>query len=166
MLPAPCAIVQRALERDQRPAVSRRQHVLLNRRLEMIAVRSQHPARIARSFDKFRRHRIAGDPQLHRVIIDGISNTENFSDARSERGIHRLGAIALATNGSGLMLVAERLREAPGIENVALSTGGPMGGFSMIRLYMQDGSEVPRLDKRDASWNAARLSSSRRPAAA
>ena len=57
--------------------------------------------------------------------------------------------------GRGLMLVAERLRDAPGIESVALSTGGPMGGFSMIGLYMQDGSEVPRLDKRDATWNAA-----------
>ena len=52
--------------------------------------------------------------------------------------------------GRGLMVVAQRLRDAPGVESVALSTGGPMGGFSMIGLYMRDGSEVPRLNKRDA----------------
>ena len=39
---------------------------------------TNNPARIACGFDEFRRHRIAGHPQLHRLIIDGIGSTENF----------------------------------------------------------------------------------------
>ena len=44
----------------------------------MIVMGDHDPGRIARGFDEFRRHRIAGGPQLHRLIIDRISNTENF----------------------------------------------------------------------------------------
>ncbi|HEX4684050.1 MAG TPA: ABC transporter permease, partial [Gemmatimonadaceae bacterium] len=57
--------------------------------------------------------------------------------------------------GHGLMEAAQRLRDAPGIESVALGTGGPLGGYAMIGLYMKDGTEVPRVDKRDPTWNAA-----------
>jgi predicted permease len=55
----------------------------------------------------------------------------------------------------GLMATAQQLGGSPGVEQVALSSGGPMGGYAMIGLYMQDGSHVPRLDARDAAWNAA-----------
>ena len=34
---------------------------------------------IACGFDEFRRHWIAGDPQLHRIIINGIGCTKNIS---------------------------------------------------------------------------------------
>ena len=80
-----------ALERDQRPAMARRQDVLLDRRLEMIAMGSNNPVRIVRGFDKFRRHWIAGDPQLHRLIVRGISHTKNFS-----AGIGRIAVLPTA----------------------------------------------------------------------
>jgi predicted permease len=54
----------------------------------------------------------------------------------------------------GLMETAQRLSGAPGVERVALSTGGPMGSYAMIGVYMPDGSHVPLLDKRDPVWNA------------
>jgi predicted permease len=54
----------------------------------------------------------------------------------------------------GLMETAQRLDGAPGVERVALSTGGPMGGYGMIGVFMPDGRLGPRLDKRDPVWNA------------
>jgi predicted permease len=55
----------------------------------------------------------------------------------------------------GLVQAAERLSGTPGVERVALSTGLPMGGYAMVGLYMKNGEDVPRLDKRDAAWIAA-----------
>ncbi len=54
----------------------------------------------------------------------------------------------------GLVEAAARLERAPGVERVALSTGGPMGGYAMIGVYLPRGERVPLLDKRDAAWNA------------
>jgi predicted permease len=56
--------------------------------------------------------------------------------------------------GLGLMEVARRLDGAPGIERVALGTGGPMGGYGMVGIYRPDGNHVPRPDKRDPAWTA------------
>jgi len=55
----------------------------------------------------------------------------------------------------GLVEAAQKLSGAPGVERVALSTGLPMGGYAMVGLYMKNGDEVPRLNKRDAAWIAA-----------
>jgi len=54
----------------------------------------------------------------------------------------------------GLMETAQRLNGAPGVERVALGTGGPMGSNAMIGVYRPDGDLAPRLDKRDPVWNA------------
>jgi len=55
----------------------------------------------------------------------------------------------------GIMETAQRLSTMPAVERVAVSGfGGPLGGFAMIGLYMQDGSAAPRLEKRDPVWNA------------
>ena len=67
-----------ALKRDQRPAEARRHDVLLDRGLEGVIVRAHDPAWICRRFDEFRRHWIAGNPQLHRFIVNGESTAENF----------------------------------------------------------------------------------------
>ena len=67
-----------ALERNDRPAATRRQHVLLDGGFECVVVRADNPARIRCSFDKFRRHRIARQPQLHRIIVDGECHADNL----------------------------------------------------------------------------------------
>jgi predicted permease len=55
----------------------------------------------------------------------------------------------------GLMETSRRLDGAPGVERVALSTGGPMGGSgSMPTTYMSDGTEAPRIDNKGPVWNA------------
>jgi len=64
------------------------------------------------------------------------------------------GASRSSRVGIGMMDAAKRLESAPGIEQVTLSTGGPMGGYAMIGVYTQTGDRVPELDKRDAAWNA------------
>jgi len=56
---------------------------------------------------------------------------------------------------AGLIETAKRLENAPGVERVALSTGGPMGSYAMVGVYLADGNHVPLLDKRDPVWNAA-----------
>ena len=63
--------------------------------------------------------------------------------------IHLFNAKGLA---SGVYFY--RLEGAPGVDQVALATGGPMGGYSMIGVYLQNGDHVPSLDKRDPVWNA------------
>lgn len=54
----------------------------------------------------------------------------------------------------GIQETVQRLEGAPGVDKVALATGGPMGGYSMIGVYLQNGDHVPSLDKRDPVWNA------------
>ncbi|HXT17659.1 MAG TPA: ADOP family duplicated permease [Gemmatimonadaceae bacterium] len=56
--------------------------------------------------------------------------------------------------GLGLMAAGKRLEGAPAIQAMALSTGGPMEGYSMIGVYFANGERVPSLDKRDPTWNA------------
>jgi predicted permease len=49
----------------------------------------------------------------------------------------------------GLIETARRLEGIPGVERVALSTGGPMGGSSsMPRAYLFDGTAAPLIDGR------------------
>ena len=67
-----------ALERDDRKAVPRRQHMLLNGGFESVVMRNDNPSRIRRGFDEFRRHRIARAPQLHGIVVDGICHAQNF----------------------------------------------------------------------------------------
>ena len=67
-----------ALERDDRPAVARLQHVLLNGGFESVVVRNDNPSWIRCSFDEFRRDRIAWAPQLHGTVVDGICHAQNF----------------------------------------------------------------------------------------
>ena len=47
------------------------------RGLERIVVRGYDPVRIVRGLKQFRRHRIAGTPQLHRPIVDGVGHAVN-----------------------------------------------------------------------------------------
>jgi predicted permease len=56
---------------------------------------------------------------------------------------------------SGLTEAAARLAGVPDIESVALTTGGPMLGYTMAPLFFPNGSAVPRLDQRDPAWIAA-----------
>ena len=54
-----------------------------------------------------------------------------------------------------LMEAARRLESVPGVERVALSTGGPMGGSaSMPVVYLADGTPAPLIDKRGPVSNA------------
>ena len=69
--------------------MTRHHDVMLDRGLEGVVVRAYDPAWICRSFDKFRRHRIAGDPQSHRFIVNGKSAAEDFG-----AGIGRIAVIA------------------------------------------------------------------------
>jgi hypothetical protein len=75
--------------------MTRHHDVMLDRGLKGVIVRAHDPARIRRRFDKFRRHWIAGDPQLHRFTIDGESTAGNFG-----AGIGRItvSADALSSN--------------------------------------------------------------------
>src|SRR5262245_57375111 len=52
--------------------------MLLDRSLKRVVMSDNDPVRIQRSLQEFRRHWFAGDPELHRIIVDGKSNTENF----------------------------------------------------------------------------------------
>ena len=55
----------------------------------------------------------------------------------------------------GLMETARRLEGVPGVERVALSTGGPMGGSSsMPAAYMIDGTAAPLIDSKGPTSNA------------
>jgi hypothetical protein len=56
---------------------------------------------------------------------------------------------------TGLMEVARRLEGAAGVEQVAVSTGGPMGRYAMIGVYTASGERVPELEKRAVAWHAA-----------
>ena len=56
-----------ALERNLRPAKPRRQDVPFDCRLEVITVSRNEPIWISRGLNEFRRHRIARNPELHRV---------------------------------------------------------------------------------------------------
>ena len=82
-----------ALDRDERPAIARRHDVLLDRGLEVVVMRGDAPVGIARGLDDFRRHRIAGNPKLHRTIIDGVSEADapRWKD-RSHTYMRRLSA--------------------------------------------------------------------------
>ena len=60
------------------PVITGMENVLFDRAFECIIMRGHDPTWIARGFDEFRRHWIAGGPQLDRVMIDGISNTKNL----------------------------------------------------------------------------------------
>jgi hypothetical protein len=75
--------------------MTRHHDVMLNRGLKGVIVRAHDPVWICRSFDKFRRHWIAGDPQLHRFIVNGESAAEDFG-----AGIGRItvSADALSSN--------------------------------------------------------------------
>ena len=74
-----------ALERNERKSAARPQNVLLDRGLEMVAVSGNEPARIIGSLNKFRRNRIARQPKLHRIVVDGVGRTDNFSARISQR---------------------------------------------------------------------------------
>jgi putative ABC transport system permease protein len=56
--------------------------------------------------------------------------------------------------GQALMQTAQRMMASPDVEQVALSTGGPLAGYAMIGVYNQDGTAAPELDKRSAVWYA------------
>src|SRR5262249_40645717 len=45
---------------------------------EMRSMGANHPCRIGRRLDEFRRHWVAGRPQLHRLVIDSIDDAQNF----------------------------------------------------------------------------------------
>ena len=86
-----------ALERNKRKTKPGREDVPLNGRLEMIAMCGNNPAGIVRSLDEFRRYRVARQPELHWIVVDGIGCTENFGA--------RIG---------GIFVRADKLQECPG----------------------------------------------------
>ncbi|MFL5615054.1 MAG: ADOP family duplicated permease [Gemmatimonadaceae bacterium] len=55
----------------------------------------------------------------------------------------------------GIEQAAAHLSERPEVESVALTSGGPMLGYTMAALFFRDGSPVPRLEERDPAWIAA-----------
>jgi hypothetical protein len=56
----------------------------------MIPVSGNKPTRISCGLDEFRRHRIAGQPKLYRLVVGGISNAKNFS--------RRIGRVAMGAD--------------------------------------------------------------------
>ena len=67
-----------ALGRNQRKAVARVQDVLLDGALERIVVRDRGPVRICRGLEPYRRNGIARKPALHRAVVDGIGDADDF----------------------------------------------------------------------------------------
>src|SRR6266566_9578484 len=65
------------LDRNNRPAKTR-QDMLLDRRFKLIAVCSRDPVWVAGSFNEFRRHWIAWNPELHGLIVDGVGAAQHF----------------------------------------------------------------------------------------
>jgi hypothetical protein len=59
------------LNRNKRPAVSRRQDVGLDLSLKIIVERNRQPIGVARGFEEFFRDRLAGNPPFDRAIVDG-----------------------------------------------------------------------------------------------
>src|SRR5262249_56260177 len=62
-----------------------RQQVAPNRIVKVRAIGTNNPARIGRRLDELRRHRIAGHPQLHRLVVNRIGAAQNLG-----RGISRI----------------------------------------------------------------------------
>ena len=59
------------------------QNMALDRILEMRAMGADDPVRIGRSLDELRRHRIAGGPKLHRLVISAYAQHKTRSWDRS-----------------------------------------------------------------------------------
>jgi hypothetical protein len=68
-----------ALERNKRETKPEREDLPLNGRLEMIAVCGNSPARIVSGLNKLSRYRMARQPKLRRLIVNGIGGAENRS---------------------------------------------------------------------------------------
>jgi hypothetical protein len=67
------------LDRHKRPAIARGQNVRFNRAFERIVMRADEPIRIVGSFNEFLRDGIAGHPQLHRPVVDGVGAAPQIS---------------------------------------------------------------------------------------
>jgi predicted permease len=83
-----------------------------------------------------------------------ISATVDFADPAGHyliRGPYR------TVLGAGLAEAAERLKQMPGVEQTALSTAPPLGGYAMVGLFYRDGTRPVRLDNLDPAviWVSA-----------
>jgi hypothetical protein len=78
------------LDRHERPSIARRQDALLDRRLEGVIMRHDDPVRIARSNVEFFGYWLAGQPHLHRTVVDGICDAPNVG--------RRIGGISPSTD--------------------------------------------------------------------
>src|SRR5262249_56394602 len=67
------------------PANTRVQIVAFDPTLERCAKAADDPVRLVRSLDELRRHRIAGGPKLHRLVVHRIGAAQDFG-----RGIGRV----------------------------------------------------------------------------
>ena len=45
--------------------------------LELVVMRGREPMRIVGGFDEFLRHRIAGRPKLHRLVVDRVAKDQH-----------------------------------------------------------------------------------------
>ena len=52
--------------------------MLLDRHFERRIVRNRNPVRIVGGFDEFRRHWIARQPELRRLVVDAVRATQNL----------------------------------------------------------------------------------------
>jgi hypothetical protein len=90
--------------------------VLYDRALEIRVVRNEHAIWIGRGFDDCWRHRFAGQPKLHRIIIDRVGDAPNIG-ARVSR----------VAGGSHLAQIEKRARlgiDDHGFHGASLSTEG------------------------------------------
>src|SRR6516164_8194224 len=67
------------LNRDQRPAIARRQDALLEGSLELIIVSNYEPIRLADRGEEFFRYWFIWGPDLHRRVVNGVADAKNFS---------------------------------------------------------------------------------------
>ena len=80
-----------ALNGNDWPTVTNMQNVPLDCTFKLIVMSNYNPVWITRGFHKLRRHRLAGEPQLHRIIINGIGGTDDVGA--------RIGSIMMRANG-------------------------------------------------------------------
>jgi predicted permease len=83
-----------------------------------------------------------------------IAATVDFADPAGHfliRGPYR------TVLGAGLGEAAERLKQMPGVEQTALSTAPPLGGYGMVGLFYRDGTRPVHLDNLDPAviWVSA-----------
>ena len=67
-----------ALNRDRRPAIADRHDRLLDHSFKRVPEGGGVPVAALGGYDKFSRHWIAGTPELHWIVINGIGAAEHF----------------------------------------------------------------------------------------